>query len=199
MKCINCQTETVNPKFCTMSCAATYNNKKSPKRKSTKIKSKCLNCGKCIKYYRNQGIGKYCSQQCCGQHKYKIVSIPKILAGRKVGIGAIRTYLTETVGNKCSVCNQPNIWNGKPLQLQLDHTDGNRDNWTLGNLRLICPNCHTQTDTYSGRNNNGTTVSDDELLKLLKSSKTRNIALKTAKLASKRSNYLRCKKLLLRA
>lgn len=195
MKCLNCKTDTRNPKFCTMSCAATYNNRKFPRRKSTKLKSKCLNCGSFVEYYPNQGMRKYCSRQCCGQHKYKTISIPKILAGNRVTNTAIRTYLIGTVGNKCSVCNQPNSWNGRPLILQLDHIDGNRDNWTLGNLRLICPNCHTQTDTYSGRNNNGTTVSDSELLKLLKSSKTINIALKTAKLASNMSNYTRCKKL----
>ena len=36
--------------------------------------------------------------------------------------------------------------------LQLDHIDGDRSNNELGNLRLLCPNCHALTDTYCGRN-----------------------------------------------
>ena len=52
----------------------------------------------------------------------------------------------------CEVCNQGPNWNNKPLTLQLDHKDGNGRNNQLENLRIICPNCHTQTLTFSGRN-----------------------------------------------
>jgi hypothetical protein len=45
-------------------------------------------------------------------------------------------------------------WNGKPLRLQVDHIDGQYWNNTRENLRFICPNCHTQTDTW-GRTKNG--------------------------------------------
>lgn len=52
----------------------------------------------------------------------------------------------------CMVCGITNEWNGKPLTLQVDHINGDRKDNTLANLRIICPNCHTQTPTYSGRN-----------------------------------------------
>lgn len=53
--------------------------------------------------------------------------------------------------NVCAICGI-NDWLGKPLSLHLDHIDGDRKNNHLSNLRLICPNCHSQTDTYCGKN-----------------------------------------------
>lgn len=52
---------------------------------------------------------------------------------------------------ECVWCGLKNEWNSKPLVLQLDHIDGDRRNNVLGNLRLLCPNCHTQTATFSSR------------------------------------------------
>ena len=43
-------------------------------------------------------------------------------------------------------------WNTKEISLHLDHIDGNNHNHKLENLRLLCPNCHSQTDTWCGKN-----------------------------------------------
>jgi predicted RNA-binding Zn-ribbon protein involved in translation (DUF1610 family) len=43
-------------------------------------------------------------------------------------------------------------WNGKKIALQLDHIDGDSSNHRKENLRFLCPNCHSQTDTWCGRN-----------------------------------------------
>lgn len=52
---------------------------------------------------------------------------------------------------KCAECGI-STWKDKPLVLQLDHINGdNRDN-RIENLRLLCPNCHSQTETYCGKN-----------------------------------------------
>ena len=52
---------------------------------------------------------------------------------------------------KCEVCGITE-WNGNPISFELDHRDGNRTNHRLENLRIICPNCHSQTETYRGKN-----------------------------------------------
>jgi transposase/Zn finger protein HypA/HybF involved in hydrogenase expression len=55
------------------------------------------------------------------------------------------------VENKCCLCGVNNMWNAKPLSLQIDHINGdNRDN-RIENIRILCPNCHSQTETYSGK------------------------------------------------
>ena len=50
------------------------------------------------------------------------------------------------------VCDECGIseWRGRQLALHLGHRNGIGDD--LDNLRLLCPNCHSQTDTYCGRN-----------------------------------------------
>ena len=52
----------------------------------------------------------------------------------------------------CVICGNTGTHNGKPLTLQLDHINGVNNDHRLSNLRLLCPNCHTQTDTYAGKN-----------------------------------------------
>lgn len=53
--------------------------------------------------------------------------------------------------HRCEHCGLTE-WLGKPIPLQLHHKDGNHNNNTIDNLELLCPNCHSLTDTYAGRN-----------------------------------------------
>ena len=53
--------------------------------------------------------------------------------------------------NKCYICNLT-TWLDKSIGLQLDHINGNRTDNRIENLRILCPNCHAQTDTYCGKN-----------------------------------------------
>lgn len=52
----------------------------------------------------------------------------------------------------CTKCFNDGNWQGTSLVLQLDHIDGDHKNNEVENLRFLCPNCHSQTDTYSGKN-----------------------------------------------
>jgi 5-methylcytosine-specific restriction endonuclease McrA len=53
--------------------------------------------------------------------------------------------------NCCEVCGIKD-WNNIQLNMELDHIDGDRTNHKIDNLRIICPNCHSQTDTYRSKN-----------------------------------------------
>ncbi|MFF1409911.1 HNH endonuclease signature motif containing protein [Streptomyces sp. NPDC058289] len=51
----------------------------------------------------------------------------------------------------CAMCGIEPTWQGYPLSLEVDHIDGDWHNNQQDNLRLVCPNCHSTTDTYRGR------------------------------------------------
>ena len=53
---------------------------------------------------------------------------------------------------KCAICGNTGEWLGNKLTLQLDHINGKHMDHRIENLRFLCPNCHSQTETFSGRN-----------------------------------------------
>ena len=53
---------------------------------------------------------------------------------------------------ECEIC-KVSKWRGEKLSLHLDHKNGINNDHRIFNIRLLCPNCHSQTDTYSGKNN----------------------------------------------
>jgi hypothetical protein len=62
-----------------------------------------------------------------------------------------RAMLELGIKEQCSLCGIEAVWLGEPLPLEVDHIDGNWRNNRVENLRLLCPNCHSTTDTYRGR------------------------------------------------
>ncbi len=65
---------------------------------------------------------------------------------------ALRNYLIRTRGHMCQICFN-HEWMGKYTPLEVDHISGDWRDGREENLRLLCPNCHAQTDTYKNKNN----------------------------------------------
>ena len=72
----------------------------------------------------------------------------------KVGVQRKRRLIKEgLIKDICHECGIPPVWQTKPLVLVLDHANGDRSDSRISNLRLLCPNCNSQTSTFCGRNN----------------------------------------------
>lgn len=63
---------------------------------------------------------------------------------------AIKKRLIKELGYQCQKCLN-NTWLGEPIMLELEHVDGNNRNNEKSNLKLLCPNCHSQTPTWRNK------------------------------------------------
>ena len=91
---------------------------------------------------------RFASAAQLGSHR-RFIHNPRPLDG--LCSRAKKTHLLHRLGHQCQVCLLSE-WMSKPIPIELDHIDGNPENEVRENLRLICPNCHAQTDTYKGKN-----------------------------------------------
>lgn len=156
-KCKKCEIDIPYDKrvnsFCSSSCSASHNNKT---RAKVKPKFNCLNCNKEF-VFKKTSKNKYCNNLCQQSFQYKayIESWKNGNENGEKGKGQvskyIKRYLLDKFQNSCSCC-KISSWNEKPIVLEVEHIDGNSDNNLEDNLTILCPNCHSQTNSYKGAN-----------------------------------------------
>ncbi len=148
MKCLFCGAETDNPKFCSSSCAARYNNRAFPKR--TRQRFFCKTCGTEIAYRRS-----YCEN--CDPTKpkdFSNVTIAQVRSQARYQANAwIRKLARRTFYNsdkpkccyRCGYTKHFEVCHVKPIQNFPENTPMAVVN-SLDNLVALCPNCHWELD-----------------------------------------------------
>lgn len=111
------------------------------------------NCKFCEKEISNRNV--FCNNTCQREHQYRETIKEWLNGGNIMNDGAmkisnnIRRYLFELHNSKCQECdwNKINPHTNK-VPLEVEHTDGDSQNNKFENLKLLCPNCHSLTETY---------------------------------------------------
>lgn len=117
------------------------------------IKSKRIaTCNYCSNTFTHgvQSTGTYCSTRCSGDAK-RAESQRRFEVGLVTKRTTAKSFVVERDGYSCRECGIFD-YNGKEISLQLDHIDGCAANNMPDNLRLLCPNCHSQTPHYGAKN-----------------------------------------------
>lgn len=85
--------------------------------------------------------------------EYKIPFTSLLIEGRRTGRTHLKGRLLQAglLQQECAECGLKE-WRGKPLSLALHHRNGNNRDNRIENLQMLCPNCHSQTPNFSGRN-----------------------------------------------
>ena len=120
--------------------------------KSKAYISRTLNCkqdtlNKHLKLMGIEYVGNMCGK---GIHKNKVL-LQDILTNKvKFNTSHLKKRLVVEglLEDKCKDCGNEGVWNGKPITLELDHINGDDNDNRLENLRILCPNCHSQTPTF---------------------------------------------------
>jgi len=137
------------------------NDKETFGKGNRKNKKYCLNCGNLL----DSGQKKFCCPQ-CQQNSQSLAFLKDWKNGLLTGISGqygisshIKNYLFNKNNNACEICgwDKINLISNR-VPLQMHHIDGNCLNNIENNLQLLCPNCHSLTETFGNLNKNSKRV-----------------------------------------
>jgi hypothetical protein len=165
-QCLVCKSDAVST-YCSLSCS----NRARPAKNRLRYYSNPKPCRVCCNPlpYEKRFYNVFCSSACAATYNNKIRvrkrkpkpppkptsaerSTSRFLAGETSTRAGARHALIRLRGDKCQECSQSAVWNSKPLVLVVDHQNGHPGDNSPDNLRLLCPNCNSQSLTFSGRN-----------------------------------------------
>lgn len=148
MKCLKCKKthdgKFGSGKYCSRTCAnsRTWTKEAIAKKKvSAKLSWKRYSPEDRAKRTQKARLGATLSAT-----KYRMETSFELL-----GFTSQKRRVLEEQNQSCLLCGITE-WQGKPIAFELDHIDGNKINNTRSNVRILCPNCHSQTPTWKGRN-----------------------------------------------
>ena len=121
---------------------------------SAKEDRPCKGCGIAIPFRGWQSPRTYCTHQCSATHRSQLKDAECLALfenGELKSRPQIHKILVKRDGDQCSVCKITE-WMGKPVRFWVDHIDGDATNNAPTNLRLICPTCDSQSETFGARN-----------------------------------------------
>ena len=145
-------------RFCSRACANSRDKSGVAKTSIRVTKSPkvyiCENCGK--EFFKQKGSGKFCCSECAAAYRiaahYNEYLKDNSIAWGQRNMQQYKKHFLEEQNHCCAICGMKDEWNGKQLVFILDHIDGNADNNNRDNLRLVCPNCDSQLDTFKSKN-----------------------------------------------
>ena len=149
-------------KFCNKSCAASFNNhifhvktnNVSSENKKKEKEERFCPCGNKLMSNRKNFCSIKCQKFFVWQEKRQKIEETGFFEksfGGEANRRIVKKYLIEKHGHKCQICGNTE-WMGQPIPLIVDHIDGNSENSSVDNFRLICGNCNMQTNTFAGKN-----------------------------------------------
>jgi len=129
-----------------------------------KPRNKCRYCGTEVK----RTVDVYCNNTCQHNYQTQLINDRILTTGKADNANQVKKLLIKRLGKMCCIC-KVDSWQGKELPVIIDHINGNPEDNSLGNLRLVCPNCDAQLPTYKSKNKGNGRFARRERYKLGKS------------------------------
>jgi len=177
MKCEMCEKEQEgfygSGRFCSPKCARSFSTSKN----RDEIHKKISNSLKGRKNPNKKKRSFASIQKQKESIKKYYVEMRKSKPFEELGRQQQKKILLEENDSRCSECGIKEEWNGKILKFEFHHIDGNRKNKTKENCRMMCPNCHSQTDNDRFLNKHHTEEAKIKIRLSLKKRQTEKILL----------------------